>query len=411
MKTAGIIAEYNPFHNGHQYHIEETRRRTGADHIVAVMSGDFVQRGAPALLSKYDRARMALLSGADLVFELPVTAALQSAEGFATGSVSLLANLGVIDTVSCGCEETVDDTLFSEVVNLLCEEPPAFREALNTALRKGQSFPAAREEAVAACLGRSPGTLLSEPNQILSLEYARAIQKAGAPMELCRIPRREAAHHDDQIHASYASATAIRDRLLAKKNEDPALCGVIPKGAYEILAQAHADGACLTANDFSELLGYALTEHREELDAFAPAGDDLARRAARLAEQYTGWSDFAALLKTKNRTYTAVSRYLTRVLLNIRQTDLARTSRYACAPYARLLGMRRKAAPLLAEIRARAVIPVLTQPGAEAETLDPDRRSLFDLDVRSAEIYRQILRAHTGRETLPERRTPLIVLP
>ncbi|MCD8365488.1 MAG: nucleotidyltransferase family protein [Clostridiales bacterium] len=103
MKTAGIIAEYNPFHNGHQFHIEETRRRTGADYIIAVISGDFVQRGAPSLLSKYDRARMALLHGADLVFALPATTALSSAEGFASGAVSLLAGLGVADVISFGC--------------------------------------------------------------------------------------------------------------------------------------------------------------------------------------------------------------------------------------------------------------------------------------------------------------------
>ena len=126
MHTAGIIAEYNPFHCGHQYHIEETRRQTGADFIITAISGDFVQRGAPALLDKYERTAMALKGGADLVLELPVTAALSSAEGFATGGVCLFEKLGVTDALSFGCEDTRDDSLFLRTARLLAEEPEEY---------------------------------------------------------------------------------------------------------------------------------------------------------------------------------------------------------------------------------------------------------------------------------------------
>ncbi len=470
MKTAGIIAEYNPFHNGHQYHIEETRRRTGADYVIAVLSGDFVQRGAPALLSKYDRARMALLSGADLVFSLPVTTSLSSAEGFATGGIALLDGLGVVDVVSCGCEDgeekenttaesrngefdCPDDALFSAVCRVLATEPPTYKETLDAALRAGVNFPRAREEAVTVCLNSSGARptndaigpesdtdrtenktgnsgnkktefcpdpvpspealhrLLSEPNHLLSLAYAQAIEKIESPMELCRIPRREAPHHSDTISGSYASATAIRKSLLSGKKEDSALSGVVPREVWEVLTQTRDAHALLSENDFSDLLFYALNEHRAQLRDFGPENPDLAHRTANLLEQFTGWTDFAALLKTKNQTYTAISRYLAQILLGIRREDLALAARYDYAPYARLLGFREEAAPLLTEIREHATMPILTQPAKDAAALSENRRRLFNLDVQAAELYRHEQVTRSGKESKSELRQPLITIP
>ncbi len=424
MKTAGIIAEYNPFHNGHQFHIEETRRRTGADYIVVAMSGSFVQRGAPALLSKYDRARMALLYGADLVFELPVTAALSSAEGFATGGICLLDSLGVVDAVSCGCESAcADPGLFAQTAALLAEEPPAYRGSLTAGLREGMSFPAAREAAVRACLPDPSdsadsedgiGLLLSGPNNILALEYANALKRLDSSMDLCLIPRQGSAHHSGREGADPAllSAAAIRSLFAGEisSDADDTLRQAVPPDVREILLRSAAEHRCLNEDDFSDLLFYALMKNRDVLDSFGPENPGLLNRAARLTEQFRTWKEFAALLKTKNQTYTAVSRFLAHVLLGLSREDFTLSAKYHNAPYARLLGLRRSASPLIKSIRANADIPVLTRLAEDRAALSKPRRQLLELDLAASEIYRQILSSRSGQEIRSELRQPILVI-
>ncbi len=433
MKTVGIPAEYNPFHNGHQFHMEETRRRTGADYVIAVISGSFVQRGAPALLDKYTRAQMALCHGADLVFELPAIAALQSAEGFATGSVALLTALGVVDTVSCGCESAdADPALFSRVVDLLATEPEEYRQALSDSIKAGANYPSSRETAVRAYLNKHStpdgsggendtdalGRLLSEPNNILALEYAKAIKKSSSPMGLCLIPRRgDAAHSEPSLPAetsSYASASAIRSILLENPSgtlspdREAALRAAIPEDEQDDLLQARAKHQCLSEDDFSDLLLYALTHNRGFLSGFGPDNPDLIHRIANQVEQFTHWSDFAELIKTKNQTYTAINRLLAQILLEIRRDDIALAAEYRFAPYARLLGFRRKAAPVLKEIQANASVPVLTRLAKDHPTLSENERRLFSFDIQASGLYRQILQSKSGCRIRSEFRQPLI---
>ncbi len=433
MKTVGIPAEYNPFHNGHQFQIEETRQRVGADYVIAVISGSFVQRGAPALLDKYTRARMALCHGADLVFELPAVAALQSAEGFATGSIALLDALGVVDTVSCGCESADEDpALFSRITDLLAAEPEEYRQTLSDSLRDGMNYPRAREAAVRACLNRNPaqsgsgdkkngdalGCLLSEPNNILALEYARAIKKGGSSMGLCLIPRRGDAPHGESTFpeeaSSYASASAIRTALLENPSgalspdRDTALRAAVPTDEQENLLRARTEHRCLCEDDFSDLLLYALTSNRAFLSGFGPDNPDLIRRIANQTEQFTSWTAFAELVKTKNQTYTAISRLLAQILLGIRRADIELAAKYRFAPYARLLGFRREAAPLLKEMQASASIPVLTKLAKEQPTLSEDEQCVLTFDMQGAGLYRQILQSKSGCRIKSEFRQPLI---
>ncbi len=431
MKTVGIPAEYNPFHNGHQFQIEETRRRVGADYVIAVISGSFVQRGAPALLDKYTRARMALCHGADLVFELPTAAALQSAEGFAAGSVALLDALGVVDTVSCGCESAdAEPALFSRVVDLLAAEPPEYRQALSDSLKDGLNYPRSREAAVHACLDRNTkatgdeknadalGHLLSEPNNILALEYARAIKKSGSALGLCLIPRRgDAPHNEPTLPANasaYASASSIRNILLEdpagalSPDREAALRAALPSDEQEDLLRARAEQQCLCEDDFSDLLLYALTTNRALLSAFGSDNEDLIRRIANQTEQFTCWSEFTKRIKTKNQTYTAISRLLAQILLGIRREDVTLAATYHYAPYARLLGFRREAAPLLKEIQAGASVPVLTRLAKNHPTLGEDERRVLSFDIQAAGIYRQILQSKSGCQIRSEFRQPLI---
>jgi predicted nucleotidyltransferase len=185
MKIAGIVAEYNPFHNGHQYHIEETKKQTGADYIIAVMSGDFVQRGAPAFLDKYERARAALLGGCDLVLELPVIYSTASAEFFASGAVRLLDGLGICAFLSFGSEEGNLKPLY-QLAELLTEEPEEYKRILKLHLKSGLSFPAAREQALEEYFltnlkemrNISIPSFLKGSNNILALEYLKTLKKS-----------------------------------------------------------------------------------------------------------------------------------------------------------------------------------------------------------------------------------------
>ena len=228
MKTVGIIAEYNPFHKGHAYHLQKAKELADADYAVVVLSGDFVQRGGPAIVDKYLRAEMALRSGADLVLELPVSYAAGSAEAFAQGAVSVLEAVGCVDALCFGSEAGGLSALLS-YARLFEEEPPAYRELLKEALRQGFSFPAARSRAaeeyrnlterILPCCAddadcRRSASLLEEPNNILGVEYCRALIRRNSSIRPLTLPRRSSGYHDLSLDTEMASASAIRERKL-----------------------------------------------------------------------------------------------------------------------------------------------------------------------------------------------------
>jgi predicted nucleotidyltransferase len=229
MKVVGLITEYNPFHNGHKYHIEEARRITGADYVVAVMSGDFVQRGVPAIIDKYSRTRMALNNGVDLVLELPVCYATGSAEYFAHGAVAVLNALGVVDYLCFG-SEAGEIELLQKATELIYSAPASFDDLLKAYLKEGLNYPAARQKALEAVTGSlSPDNnrpddnnalikVFTEPNNILGIEYLKAIHDLSASMQPVTI-RREVAHYHEatltriDTPSVISSATAIRSTI------------------------------------------------------------------------------------------------------------------------------------------------------------------------------------------------------
>ena len=216
MKVAGIIAEYNPFHKGHQYHIEETRKQTGADYVIAVMSGDYVQRGEPAIADKYMRTRMALSGGVDLVIEMPVIYATASAEYFATAGIGILDRLGCVDYLSFGSEwADVED--YSSYATLFLEEPEEYRQILQEQLKRGKSFPEARAFTAGKLLFDSkPETaveFLKEPNHILGLEYIKALRRRNSSIQPITVKRKGNHYHEKILAEEYSSATSIRREL------------------------------------------------------------------------------------------------------------------------------------------------------------------------------------------------------
>ena len=228
MNVLGIVSEYNPLHSGHVYHIAASREKTGATHAVCVMSGNFVQRGEPAIVDKWARAKMALNSGIDLVIELPVVFACASAEIFARGAVRILNQTGIINYLCFGSEQGELETL-KRIASVLAEEPSEFRTSLKKYLKQGLSFPAAREKALTGYLRDVPGGIMDKSNNILAIEYLKALITTGSGMEPVTIRRKGSGYQDSIITETFSSATAIRNFLKETGSvSDPVLNGNIP---------------------------------------------------------------------------------------------------------------------------------------------------------------------------------------
>lgn len=409
MKIVGIVVEYNPFHRGHAYHIEQARRLTGADAVIAVMSGDFVQRGTPAVFSKYTRAEMALRGGADVVLELPVCYATASAETFAAGAVSLLDLLGCVDSLCFGCESGELSAL-SQVAHILTEEPEDYRDALRQALRRGDPFPLAREKAVSLCTGRPDfSALLREPNNILGIEYIKALLCRGSRITPYAIKRRGAGYHDTSLAESYSSASAIRETLFAESGDRPSLPEEqIPESARRIFLDHPEKLVPIRSKDFSLLLKYRLlTETRETLCSYSDVTEELANRILTYRNQYLNFEQFCALLKNKAYTYTRISRALLHILLAQKTSDLQAYHADGFHYYARLLGFRKDASEVLSQISASSAIPLISRiasppPLCEAGT------HMLSADIAAANLYESVVTDKYGLPFTHEYGHPMI---
>lgn len=394
MKTVGLITEYNPFHNGHAYHIEKAKMLTGADRVIVVMSGDFVQRGAPAVMPKHLRAESALLSGASLIIELPVCFATGSAEYFAQGSISLLNRLGCIDSICFG-SECGDLHLLKEIAQILADEPIEYQTALKQALKEGASFPAARQEALNIYSDKY-SEILASPNNILGIEYLKALAKIHSKMEPFTIKRIGAGYHDMNIDGQFSSATAIRSDIyqLADVNsssESLPLTHIqtqVPSSCHELMKKNYQTRYPVKADDFSLLLkAKLLSETAGSLSHYLDMSPELANRILRLRNDYLSFEQFCDLLKTKELTRSRISRSFIHVLLGITNDWL--TAMKAPAPYARILGFRRDHADLLGILKRTSDIPLITSP-ARAVLADTVYQML-ELDIYASNLYESVI--------------------
>lgn len=394
MKTVGLITEYNPFHNGHAYHIEKAKMLTGADRVIVVMSGDFVQRGAPAVMPKHLRAKSALLSGASLIIELPVCFATGSAEYFAQGSISLLNRLGCIDSICFG-SECGDLHLLKEIAQILADEPIEYQTALKQALKEGASFPAARQEALNIYSDKY-SEILASPNNILGIEYLKALAKIHSKMEPFTIKRIGAGYHDMDIDGQFSSATAIRSDIyqLADVNsssESLPLTHIqtqVPSSCHELMKKNYRTRYPVKADDFSLLLkAKLLSETAGSLSHYLDMSPELANRILRLRNDYLSFEQFCDLLKTKELTRSRISRSFIHVLLGITKDWL--TAMKAPAPYARILGFRRDHADLLGILKRTSDIPLITSP-ARAVLADTAYQML-ELDIYASDLYESVI--------------------
>ena len=363
METAGIVAEYNPFHRGHAWHIAETRRRLGGDApVVCVMSGHWVQRGECALADKWLRAALALDRGADLVVELPTPWAMASAESFARGAVSLLAATGVVDVLSFG-SETGELAPLEDAAAAL--DGPGYPERLRAALGRGLSFPAARQEAAgAACL--------SAPNNNLGVEYLRSLRALGSTIRPLTVPR-QGAGHDGPAAGGFASASELRRLLRAGRGEEAAPYLTAPWSG-ELADMQHIERA---------VLARLRTMGEGDWAALPDGGgaEGLPSRLAKAAREAVSLEDFYTRAKTRRYPHARLRRLALAAFLGLRAAD-----RPAAPPYLRVLGLSEMGRELLRRMKGACPLPVITKP-AQARELDGPARALFEAEVRYTDLY------------------------
>lgn len=401
MNVTAIICEYNPLHKGHLYHIETTRNETDADFIVAIMSGNFVQRGTPAILDKYARAETALRSGADLVLELPTMYATASAEYFALGAVSLANTLGIVTHLSFGSEYGQADKLM-EAARLLLTEPAEMKLPLKEALKNGLSYPAARAYAVKVSHPEF-SDILEDPNNILGIEYCKALQKLKSPIIPHTIKRHGQDYHSETTDQGFASATGIR-KIFEEPSQicQPLLQAQLAPAAYEMLKKQIGQ-PLLTEDSFSQLLQYKLiTENRADLTQYFGVTTELSNRIYRYLNEFESFSGFAELLKTKNMTRTAINRALLHILLNIRTSDVQAVTKRGCVDYIRVLGFRKEAAGMLKHFSDLPKIPLITNLS--------DAPVLCETDILADRIYQMCVSKTYGISNQNEYQRKLLVV-
>ncbi|MGN1003504.1 MAG: nucleotidyltransferase family protein [Oscillospiraceae bacterium] len=372
MHTCGIIAEYDPFHTGHARQISAVRQTLGTDcAVVCVMSGNWTQRGTPALAEKHLRARLALLGGSDLVLELPLPYAISSAEWFARGGVSVLAGAGVI-THLCFGSECGDLAPLEQTAR--CLDSAEYSQALRGFLDQGLSFPTARQRAVRQVIGPA-ADCLSLPNNNLGVEYLRALNRCGSAITPLTV-QRQGAGHGEGPRGGFASASYLRQCLREGHRED-AMPYLIPCEG-ELL-----DSSSLSNVQLAEraILARLRQMTAEELTALPDCGEGLSNRLYRAIRKGISLEEILTLAKTKRYPLARLRRVLLWAYLGLTQADRPETP-----PYLRVLGMNETGRALLREISAQGTIPVLTKP-AQVRRLSAEAQHLFELEARATDLY------------------------
>ncbi len=417
MKIVGIVAEYNPLHTGHQYQLNYAREVLGADYVIVAMSGDFTQRGLPAIFDKHTRAQHAICCGADLVLELPVLSATASAEGFSYGALRLLASTGVVDELVFGCEKP-DLAALETQAELLLNEPAEYKAALQAALAAGDAFPAAKAKALEAC---GIAAAACTPNDILAVEYIKAIKALDCKIRPVPMQRLGAGYDDESVGAEeFASATGLRhfievntkdsttesifidslsiNHIDSYVNSDSShanyqrqlgtpelphskILSYIPPETRDSFLSLLRSPSYVLPSDFDSQLNYALRRmSASDLCALPDCDEALAARILKLLPGYQGFIPFADALKSKNYTHSRITRVLCHCLLGITAEAYEQYTSRDTAPYLRILGVKDSGTALHSAIYSSGCAPLVITP----KELDDD--ASMALDVFAADL-------------------------
>ena len=392
MKIVGLITEYNPFHAGHLYHMQRARELTGADYCVVLMSGSFVQRGEPAIFDKYRRTKAALLAGADLVLEMPVAFSTASAHEFAAYGVALLSAIGV-DAVVFGSECGQIEFL-KQAASALNHESAEFQERLRKGLKAGLTYPQARAKALE--MADTWASVLTSPNNILGIEYLRAAEDLHSPMEFYTISRKGSGYHEDTLaDANFPSASAIRGIIRNSLSKDKDLLDILASLLPAVTHPAYTGAVPVFVDDFSELLNAAVLQMQATF-SIADLSPELAARLAKPPYFPLSFEERIQALKTRQLTYTRVSRALLHLVLGMREEDISRWKDEGYALYARILGFRRQSSPLLSCLHKKSSIPLITKMADAAQNLSPSALALLEQEVYASHLYQTVRMKRSG---------------
>lgn len=375
IMVVGIVAEYNPFHNGHKLQLDYARNTLKAEHILVAMSGSFTQRGEIACFDKYTRTHAALINGVDIIFEIPTIFATSSAREFASAGVQLLANTGVVDTLLFSAECS-DKKLFISCAKKLVEleKNGELDSEINYHISNGLSYATARAKALKAFL---PEEIISSPNNILGMEYCRYIISNNLKMDIEIMKRQGNGYNDLSLSGELSSASSIREHYKLSKAFD-----AVPKAALEI----YNNEPFIYENDISQMLHYKLlTTH--DFESYLDCSSDLSDRIKNNIKDFVNYKQFCEKLKTKNIEYSRISRVLCHILLGITSVDFKQAKENGYINYLRMLGFSENGSSLLAAIKEKSNVPLLTSPKADL---------VSEFDIISSNIYQAILTGKTG---------------
>ncbi|MCF8000700.1 MAG: nucleotidyltransferase [Halanaerobiales bacterium] len=399
MKVAGIIVEYNPFHLGHKYHIKKTREITNADYIVAIMTGNFMQRGTPAICDKWNRTKMALKGGVDLLIELPLCYSIRSAEYFAQASMRLLNALGIVDNVVFGSEYGKIDSL-QEIAKLLITENSYYKKRLNHYLNKGMVFPAARKYALIDQIKLKGNDdfwaennifqILNGSNNILGIEYLKAKYKFNLDLNLKTIKRIGQDYHSKKINDKYVSATSIRKYI--NKNELTKIKDKVPNYTYQILDElVQKRQIPLNINNLGIMLLAKIRRYTiSDLTNIGDINENLAHRIKKAAKSAGNYKQLVNKLNTRSFTKTRFQRILMNIIFDLQKDILKKHDKHGPS-YLRILGISKKGKNLLTHINNKTQLPVVINPSEYINDLTFKNENLLQnslsYDILGTDIY------------------------
>ncbi|OFI07689.1 hypothetical protein CLOACE_00370 [Clostridium acetireducens DSM 10703] len=384
MNITGLIVEYNPFHNGHLYHINKSKKVTKADGIIAVISGNFTQRGIPSIIDKWTKTKIALLNGIDLVIELPALYSLSSAEFFAQGAISLLQNLNVVNNICFGSEiENIN--ILKEISEILIEEPEIFKETLKKNLNKGFSYPYCRNKALIYYFNNikksniNLDTILNSPNNILGIEYCKNIIKLGNNIVPFSIKRIGSNYNSLNFTKEFCSASAIRNFLKYNNNLNE-IKNYIPNNEFTIFNNLINSSYKFCFEDsMIPYIKYKYYNSINSLKNLPDISEGLDNRIYKFLDNCSSYENLIKSIKSKRYTFTRISRILCQFFLGFDLYNTSELRKFSC-PYARILGFNNTGATILKNIKNKSQIPLYTK-------LPKEKNDILNLDIQSTKMY------------------------
>ena len=399
MKILGLIVEYNPFHNGHLYHLQKSIEKTKATHTIAIMSGNFLQRGEPALFDKYTRAHAAVKNGVDLVIELPTMFACQSAEIFSHGAITTLNSLNCVDSICFGSEEGDVDILYT-ISKILVDEPEEFKISLKKYLSDGMLFPTARSLALFDYINdfklldiskEKLLNILNSSNNILGLEYIKSILKLNSKIKPYTITRVQSDYNSETIESNICSATAIRKQL-KDLNDISSISKVVPNNTFDVLkSKIDDDFYPMFDDNYFEILSSIIIRDKNILNTYFDVNEGIENKIYQSIFTSSNLEELHSLVKSKRYTLTKIKRTLNNVLLGITKDDMALVKDMNYIPYIRVLAFNDKGREILKAIKNNSEINIINKFSKISFAMDDAKfKTLIDYDIKASNMYNMI---------------------